>query len=464
MSGEIHEECGVFAIADHEEASKYAYLGLHGLQHRGQESAGICSADGEHIYIHRQMGLVSDIFTPDVIEKLPGRSAIGHVRYSTSGTSHLKNAQPFLIGYWGGQLAIAHNGNLVNANRLRSELEARGSIFRTTSDTEVILHLIARSKHELAQDRIAEALQQVEGAYSLVFIKEDKIIAARDRFGFRPLILGKLNGSWVVASETTALGLIEGQYVREIHPGEMIVIKGKSMCSRKLQESPRQANCIFEHVYFARPDSFLFGSNVYESRKRMGRALAKESPVEADLVVPVPDSGVAAAIGYAEESGIPFEMGLIRSHYVGRTFIEPSSNIRHFGVKLKLGPVESLIRGKRVVVIDDSIVRGTTSEKLVQLFWAAGAREVHVRISAPPTKSPCYYGIDTPSEEELLAANNTVEGICRKIGASTLAYLSIDGMIASTGQEPERFCHACFSGKYPVEVPKTERRKRKVKE
>ncbi len=464
MSGEIHEECGVFAIADHPEASKYAYLGLHALQHRGQESAGICTSDGEQLHIHRQMGLVSDIFTSDVIEKLPGRSAIGHVRYSTAGTSHLQNAQPFSIGYWGGQLAVAHNGNLVNAKRLRAELEADGSIFRTTSDTEVILHLIARSKHELAQDRIAEALLQVEGAYSLVFIKEDKIIAARDRFGFRPLILGKLNGSWVVASETTALGLIEGQYVREVHPGEMIVIKGKSMCSRKLQESPRQANCIFEHVYFARPDSYLFGSNVYESRKRMGRTLAREAGVEADLVVPVPDSGVAAAIGYAEESGIPFEMGLIRSHYVGRTFIEPSSNIRHFGVKLKLGPVESLIRGKRVVVIDDSIVRGTTSEKLVQLFWAAGAREVHVRISAPPTKSPCYYGIDTPSEEELLAANNNIEGICRTIGASSLAYLSIEGMIASTGQDPKRFCHACFSGEYPVKVADSERRHRKKNE
>jgi amidophosphoribosyltransferase len=459
MDDKFHDHCGVFGIFNHEEASRFVYLGLHALQHRGQESAGICTDHGEHLHIQRIMGLVAEHFSEDVLAKLPGRTGIGHVRYSTAGASHLKNAQPFQINYSHGQLAVAHNGNLVNASILKSRLEQQGSIFQSTMDTEVIVHLIARSQHEKLEDRVTEALAQLKGSYSLLFLEPGKLIGVRDPFGFRPLVLGQVDGSWVIASETTALSLIDADYVREIEPGEMVIIEGDGEL-RSIQAfppAPKLAKCIFEYVYFARPDSLLFGENVYTVRKEMGRQLARESFVDADLVIPVPDSGVPAAIGYAEAAGIPFEMGLIRSHYIGRTFIEPTQSIRHFGVKLKLLPVRRIIKGKRVVVIDDSIVRSTTARKIVKMVWAAGATEVHMRISSPPVISPCFYGIDTPNKKELVAATHTVDEIRKHLTASSLAYLSIEGMIKSTfSQTPQNFCHACFSEEYPVAFPREE--------
>jgi amidophosphoribosyltransferase len=442
--------CGIFGIMGHPEASNLTYLGLHALQHRGQESAGIIASDGTGLRAHREMGLVADIFTAPVIEKLPGSSAIGHVRYSTAGVSHLKNAQPLSVEYVGGQMAVAHNGNLVNARDVRQALESHGAIFQSDSDTEVVIHLIARSKQPTFEKKVVEALSQVKGAYSILFLTEKKLVAVRDPFGFRPLVLGRLKNAWVLASETTALDLIEAEFIREIEAGEMVVIDEEGLRTSQPFAPSRQGRCIFEHVYFAKPDSVLFGSSVYEVRKQLGRQLAAEQPAPgADLVIAVPDSGVPAAIGYAQASGIPFDVGLIRSHYVGRTFIEPQQSIRHFGVKLKLAAVKQVLKGKRVVVVDDSIVRGTTSRKIVKMLKAAGALEVHLRISSPPTQWPCYYGIDTPSRQELIASSHSTEEIARYVTADTLGYLSLEGLGSAVGdREQKTFCTACFSGRY----------------
>jgi amidophosphoribosyltransferase len=456
--------CGVFGIYGHPEAANITYLGLHALQHRGQESAGIVTTDGEALYAHRAMGLVQDAFTQDQLGKLPGRVAIGHVRYSTSGSSHIKNAQPIAVDYAHGSLAVCHNGNLTNADELRSELEARGSIFQSDSDTEVFVHLVAVSKEIATEDRIADALKRVKGAYSLLFLTEDAIIAVRDPMGIRPLCLGLLPASkdaHVVASEPGAFDLIGAEYVRDVEPGEMVIIDGSGIHSvRPLDPAPPRA-CIFEYVYFARPDSKLGGRSVYDVRKSFGRTLAKEHPVEADVVIPVPDSGVPAAIGYASERNLPFEMGLIRSHYVGRTFIEPQQSIRHFGVRLKLNPVEPVLRGKRVVVIDDSIVRGTTSRKIVKMVRDAGAREVHLRISSPPTQWPCYYGIDTPTRRELIASSHSVDEIARYVTADSLGYLSLEGMVEAVGGDG-KYCHACFSGQYAIPFTPTNKRQMRL--
>ncbi|WP_233591428.1 MULTISPECIES: amidophosphoribosyltransferase [unclassified Corallococcus] len=446
--------CGIFGIVGHGEASNLTYLGLHALQHRGQESAGIVASDGNTLRAHRQMGLVADIFTAPVIEGLPGKAAIGHVRYSTAGGSGIKNAQPLFVNYAGGQFSIAHNGNLVNAVELKAELESEGALFQSDADTEVVMHLLARSKQPTFEARLVEALRRVEGAYSILLLTEDKLIAVRDPNGFRPLVLGKMKeGAYVLASETTALDLIEAEIVRELEPGELVVIEnGVLRSSMPFKPAPRLGRCIFEHVYFAKPDSVLFGSSVYEVRKRLGMQLAREQPAEADLVIAVPDSGVPAAIGFSQASGIPYDVGLIRSHYVGRTFIEPQQSIRHFGVKLKLSAVRQVLKGKRVVVVDDSIVRGTTSRKIVKMLKAAGAVEVHLRISSPPTQWPCYYGIDTPSRTELIAASHTTEEIAKYVTADSLGYLSLEGL-GTAVEDPKRstYCTACFSGQYLTE-------------
>ncbi|MCC6647718.1 MAG: amidophosphoribosyltransferase [Polyangiaceae bacterium] len=453
--------CGIFGIFGHPEASNLAYLGLHALQHRGQESAGIVTSDGERLYAHRSMGLVQDAFSEDVLSKLPGAVGIGHVRYSTAGGSGLRNAQPLAVDYARGSLAVAHNGNLTNADELRERLEARGSIFQSSADTETVVHLIAQSAQRTIEDRVVDALSQVEGAYSMVFLTEDRIIAVRDPRGFRPLCLGTLRsrgGVHVVASEPVSFDLIDAELLRSLEPGEMLVIDKGGVRSSFPFARQEVRECVFEHVYFARPDSPLGGATVYDVRRALGRRLGDEHPVEADVVVPVPDSGVPSAMGFAERLGIPFELGLIRSHYVGRTFIEPSQSIRHFGVTLKLNPVTSVLRGKRVVVVDDSIVRGTTSRKIVKMLRDAGAREVHVRVSSPPTRWPCYYGIDTPTRRELIASSHTTDEIARYLTADSLGYISLDGMIdavvGARGEGAEaraRFCHACFSGEYPVE-------------
>jgi amidophosphoribosyltransferase len=463
----MKDECGVFGIwafGQSEEAANYAYLGLHALQHRGQESAGIVATDGETLHVHREMGLVADIFDADVLSRLKGGAAIGHVRYSTAGASHVKNAQPLAVQYAGGAVAVAHNGNLVNAEALRFDLENQGSIFQASTDTEVIVHLLARARPlgppgstEQLVGAVREALSKVAGAYSILFLTPKVLVGARDPMGFRPLVLGRLKGSWVLASETTALDLIEAEYVREVAPGEMITIDGAGMRSDRLfpaqRPPPRLGRCVFEHIYFARPDSVLFGKSVYSVRHAFGKKLAEEHPVPADLVMPVPDSGVPAAIGYAEHAGIPFAMGLVRSHYVGRTFIEPQQSIRHFGVKLKLNALRDVLKGKRVVVVDDSIVRGTTSRKIVKMIRAAGATEVHLRISSPPTAWPCYYGIDTPTRQELIASTHSVEQIGTYVTADTIGYLSLEGMYAALGEERKGFCDACFSGEYLIEFP-----------
>jgi amidophosphoribosyltransferase len=451
--------CGVIGIFDHPEASNLAYLGLHALQHRGQESAGIVSSDGQQLHWVREMGHVGEIFTEDRLQQLPGSSAIGHVRYSTTGDSVLKNAQPLAVNYSHGSVAVSHNGNLVDAADVRARLEAEGSIFQSTNDSEIILHLLARSREGDLPSRIADALRSVHGAYSLAFLSESSMIAVRDPLGFRPLSLGrhKKNG-WVVASETCAFELIEAEYIRDIEPGEMLVIDGDGARSLRpfMSEEPRR--CVFEWIYFARPDSTIAGQSVYGARENMGRRLAVEHPVEADIVIPVPDSGTAAAIGFARESGIPFDQGLIRSHYIGRTFIEPSESIRHFGVKLKLSPVRDVLAGKRVVVVDDSIVRGTTSGKIIGMIRSAGAKEVHLRISSPPTIGPCYYGIDTPDRNKLIASSHSVDEVRRFVGADTLGYLSIEGLHAAvakvlTKHEHRGLCDACFSNNYPIPLP-----------
>jgi amidophosphoribosyltransferase len=456
-SGYTRRMCGIFGIFGHEEAANLAYLGLHALQHRGQESAGIASTDGRGLFAHRALGLVQEVFQQSVLAKLPGNAAIGHVRYSTAGGSGLKNAQPLAVDFSLGSLAVAHNGNLTNAEGLRHELEGRGSIFQSSADTETIVHLIAISRRETLKERVIEALERVEGAYSLLFLMADRMIAARDPLGVRPLCLGKhrQSGALVVASESVAFDLIDAELVREVMPGELLVIDKDGLHSEfPFRKEPRH-DCIFEHVYFSRPDTRLGKGTVYEVRRRCGEVLAREIPVDADVVVAVPDSGIPAAIGFARAAKIPFEIGLTRSHYVGRTFIEPQQSIRHFGVRLKLNPVRSTLEGQRVIVIDDSIVRGTTSRKIVKMLRDAGAREVHVRISSPPTRWPCYYGIDTPTRGELIASSHTPEQIARYLTADSLGYLSLEGLQAAvaevTAQEdPTGFCHACFSGNYPI--------------
>jgi len=458
MFPEIHEECGVFGVLGHPEAANLVYLGLYALQHRGQESAGIASSDGEGIIFHKQMGVVADIFSEDILAKLPGNLAIGHVRYSTTGTSELKNAQPFVVDFESGSIAIAHNGNLVNAQRLKNNLEVQGSIFQSTMDTEVIVHLIARSRLDRIEDRIVDALSHVRGAYSLVFLTRDKLIGVRDPHGIRPLVFGKIKGGYVLCSETCALDLIEGEVLREVEPGEMIVVDERgARSSHPFPASPPRF-CIFEHVYFSRPDSIFGGSSVYQVRKRLGRQLAKECPADADIVIPVPDSGVPAALGFSEASGIPFEMGLIRNHYVGRTFIEPQQSIRHFGVKIKLNVVRDVVGGKRVVVVDDSIVRGTTGRKIMKMIRDAGAKEIHVRVSSPPTTSPCFYGIDTPLRRDLIGATHTLEEINRYLTSDSLRYMSIEGLHSCVPNEGKGYCDACFTGDYmvPLEVEDTE--------
>src|SRR4051812_24815018 len=457
MLDKFREECGVVAIYGHPEASKLAYLGLYALQHRGQESAGISTSDGKEIHTSKSMGHVADIFTPEVLGRLPGDHAIGHTRYSTAGDTVLLNAQPFSVACNKGKIAVAHNGNITNAVELRNELERDGSIFQASSDTEVILHLVARSRERTLPGALREALLQLEGAFSLVFLAGDRVIVARDPHGFRPLAFGQMELSggsicYVFASETCAFDLINAVYLGDVEPGEMVIVSKDGMTRERYAPVRSHSHCVFEHVYFSRPDSFVFGRPVEESREQLGRLLAQEHGVPADIVVPVPDSGVAAALGYSSESGIPFRQALIRNHYVGRTFIEPSQAIRDFGVKLKLNPVRHLLEGKRVVLVDDSIVRGTTSRKIVRMVRNAGAREVHLRISCPPTISPCYYGVDTPSQGELIAGNNTISQIQDYVEADSLAYLSLDGLRASIADRNHDYCYACYTGNYPTEL------------
>ena len=453
----LHEECGVVAIYGHPHAAREAYLALYALQHRGQESAGIATADGQHLANIKGMGLVSEIFTDDVLSKLPGHLAIGHTRYSTTGDSALLNAQPIRVDSTKGLIAIAHNGNLVNLGNLRASLERDGAYFQTTSDSEIIVQLIAHSRSGTLVDCIADSLSQVEGAFSIVMMTRDRIFAARDPRGFRPLSMGRMKNaegpdSIVFASESCAFDLLRAEFIRDVLPGELVMVSQDGVTSRQYATGLPQSSCVFEHVYFARPDSRIFGRWVQESRDEMGRQLARESGVPADVVVPVPDSGVTAALGYAEEAGLPFRMGLIRNHYVGRTFIEPEQRVRDFGVRLKLNPVHNLLAGKRVILIDDSIIRGTTSRKIVRMVRGAGATEVHLRISCPPTISPCFYGVDTPSKSELIAANHSVEEIRQYIEADTLAYLSLDGLLASVRDEQKTgYCTACYTGNYPTQ-------------
>jgi amidophosphoribosyltransferase len=452
----FHDHCGVFGVFNHPEAAKLTYLGLYALQHRGQESAGIVSTDGADLHLHKAVGHVQEIFTPEVVERLRGAAAIGHTRYSTAGDTTLLNAQPIMIDCNKGKIALGHNGNLTNAIELRRKLEHRGSIFQSTSDTEVIVHLIARSAARNLSGALADALNQVEGAYSLVVLTRDEIYAIRDPRGFRPLILGRLDGAWVVSSETCALDLIDAEYVREVEPGEMVRLSRGGIESIRFAPDKPHQYCIFEHVYFSRPDSVIFGRPVNQSRERLGRLLAREHPVPADIVTPVPDSGVPAAVGYAAESGIPFRMGLIRNHYVGRTFIEPEQAIRDFGVKLKLNPIRRMLEGQRVILVDDSLVRGTTSRKIVRLVRDAGATEVHVRISCPPTISPCYYGVDTPRREELIGSHKSVEEIREFLGADSLGYLSLDSLRAAVEDTEGKFCTSCYTGNYPTELVQLE--------
>ncbi len=449
-SDKFREECGIFGVFGHSEAATLTQLGLFAVQHRGQEACGIVSSDGEDLHQFRSQGLVADVLTEDVLNKLKGRSAIGHTRYSTAGRNTIKEVQPFAVTCQHGQIAVCHNGNLPFASRKRVELERAGAIFSSTSDTETLLHGIARTQARNATEAIEAVLKETEGAFSLLFLTPTSLMAVRDPRGFRPLVLGKLKDAWCVASETCAFDLIDAEYIREVEPGEMIVIDDAGLRSSKPFEPKPRSVCTFEHVYFSRPDSTIFGRSVNESRHKMGKRLAIEHPVEADLVVPVPDSGVAASIGFAAESGINYRQAIIRNHYVGRTFIEPSQSIRSFGVRLKLNPIRDLINGRRVVLVDDSIVRGTTSKKIVQMVRESGAKEVHVRVSCPPTISPCYYGVDTPRKAELIAAQMSVEEVCRYIEADSLGYLSLEGMLDAIGFDPDSSCMACWSGVYPT--------------
>ena len=452
----LREECGIFGIWSHPEAAAHVALGLHALQHRGQEAAGIVTLKEKQFYIQRELGLVGDNFnSASSIERLKGDAGIGHVRYSTTGDTLLRNVQPLFAEFNFGGFAVAHNGNLTNAMTLRKQLIGRGCIFQSTSDTEVIIHLIAVSQAQTVEDRLIDALQQVEGAYSLVVLTENSMIGIRDPYGVRPLVLGSLNGSPILASESCALDILGAQFVRDIEPGEIIVIsKGGIQSLRPLKQQPKRF-CVFEYIYFARPDSITEGMNVYEARKRIGMELAKESPVDADLIVPVPDSGVPAAIGYANASKIPFELGIIRNHYVGRTFIEPSDHVRHLGVKLKHNANSAIVAGKRVILVDDSIVRGTTSKKIVTMMREAGAKEVHMRIASPPTTHSCFYGVDTPERDKLLAAKYSIADMAKLIEVDSLAFISIDGLYKAMGETSRnnaqpQFCDACFTGEYPI--------------
>ncbi|MDP1572593.1 MAG: amidophosphoribosyltransferase [Vicinamibacterales bacterium] len=456
MFDKFKDECGVFGIYGHAEAANLAYLGLYALQHRGQESAGIAAADGTLVRTVRQMGYVAEIFTETALATLPGHLAIGHTRYSTAGESKLANAQPFLIDCVHGQFGLCHNGNIVNARELREDLVRKGSIFQTNSDTEVMLHLYARAQSPGLAEAVIESISQLSGAFSFAMITRDHLVAARDPHGFRPLALGRLGDAWVVCSETCAMDLVGATYERDVEPGEVLVIGPDGLRSYKPFPPSRLSHCVFEHVYFARPDSEVFGKSVNEVRTNLGRTLARETGVPADVIVPIPDSGVCAAIGYAEEAGIPMRFGLIRNHYVGRTFIEPAQSIRHFGVKVKLNPVRSILAGKRVVLIDDSIVRGTTSRKIVKMVRAAGAAEVHLRISCPPTISPCFYGVDTPRRSELIAATHNLEEIRKYVAADSLGYLSMEGLLSSVAPQDTSYCTSCYTGQYPVAFPKDE--------
>ena len=456
MFDKFREECGVFGIFGHPEAANLTYLGLYALQHRGQESAGIAASDGVLIRHRKAMGYVNEAFDADALARLPGTLAIGHVRYSTAGESGVANAQPIVIDSIHGQYAIGHNGNLVNASEVRDALVRSGAIFQTNSDTEVVVHLFARSREEGTEAAIIDAISQVRGAFSFVMMTKDRVIGIRDPHGFRPLTIGRLGEAWVICSETCALDLIGATHVRDVEPGEIVIASAAGLRSLKPFAPAAQSQCVFEHVYFARPDSYVFGESVNEIRTDLGRRLAQECPGIADVVVPIPDSGVCAAVGFADESGIPMRMGLIRNHYVGRTFIQPQQSIRHFGVRVKLNPVRSLIEGKRVVLVDDSIIRGTTSRKIVRMVRGAGATEVHMRISCPPTISPCFYGIDTPRRAELIGATHTLEEIRKYLDADSVGYLSLDGLTDAVRGGRTRYCTSCYTGVYPVEFPRDE--------
>jgi amidophosphoribosyltransferase len=453
--GRPKHECGVCGIFGHEDASKLTYFGLYALQHRGQESAGIVASDDGKVSIHKAMGLVPEIFSEEILQGLPGSMAMGHVRYSTTGASNIINSQPLMVTHKGWTLAVAHNGNLVNSMELRQDLEGKGSIFQTSMDSEVVLHLMARTTH-LGLDRaLIESFSCLRGAYSILLMTENTLVAVRDPGGFRPLCLGKLNnGAWIVASETCALDLVEGEYVRDIEPGEILIINKDGIRSIFPWPKQRTSFCIFEQVYFARPDSDIFGINVYESRKRMGEIMARESDVDGDFVMPFPDSGNYAAIGFSRASGIPLEMGMIRNHYVGRTFIQPTQSMRDFNVRVKLNPVRALLKGKRVIIVEDSIIRGTTGRSRVRALREAGATEVHMMVSCPPTRFACYYGIDFPSSDQLIASKFSVEEIAADLGLDSLHYLSIEGLVEATGLSREDFCLACFDNNYPVEPDK----------
>lgn len=450
MSNEVRENCGIFGIYGHKDAAKFTFLGLYALQHRGQESAGIAIADGSKIKCYKGMGLVSEVFNENILSQMNGHLAVGHIRYSTTGASEIKNAQPLVVDYFQGTVAIAHNGNLVNTQHLRKKLEKGGSIFQSTMDSEVIVHLLAKAQGENFEKRLIKALKQIKGAYSLLLINKNQLIGVRDPHGFRPLCLGRINKSYVLASETCALDLIQAEYLRDVEPGELVIVDKKGLRSLKPFPKTRRAYCIFEYIYFARPDSLIFGKSVYQIRKNLGKELARESPVEADIVIPMPDSGNCAALGFSEVSGIPFEMGFIRNHYVGRTFIQPSQPVRDLGVKIKINPVREVIRGKRVVVIEDSIVRGTTSRIRMKNLREEGAKEVHMRVSCPPHRYPCFYGIDFPTRKELIASSHSLEEIREYLGLDSLGYLSMEGMIKSMPFPKDTFCLSCFDGKYPV--------------
>jgi amidophosphoribosyltransferase len=454
----LGEECGIFGIVNHPDAARIAYLGIYALQHRGQESAGIASSDGQKLFLEKGMGYVADVFDGSRLERLQGDSALGHVRYSTAGESAAWNAQPILVDCWRGPVALAHNGNLTNAVQLRNELERDGAIFHSTSDSEVILHLLSRSRRRTLQEAFVEALRIVQGAFSLLLLTPEYLLAARDPHGFRPMCIGRVNGAYAVASETCAFDLIDAEYLRDVEPGEVIRIEGSRLESQMPLPRENPAYCIFEHIYFSRPDSLVFGRTVNASRREMGKYLAREHPVRADMVVPVPDSGVSAAIGYSQESGIPLEFGLIRNHYVGRTFIEPKQSIRNFGVKIKLNPVREILRNKSIVLIDDSIVRGTTSRKIMQLIRSVGVKEIHVRITSPPLIAPCYYGIDIPTRRELIASAKSVDEICKFIGADSLGYLSLEAVLKSV-EDNNQYCTACFSDIYPTDIANDEKQR-----
>ena len=454
LDGMVHDNCGVFGICGHRRAAELTYLGLYALQHRGQESAGVVTSEQGVFHLHKGMGQVSEVFSdPTNIAKLTGKVAVGHTRYSTTGASSLMNIQPFMITNRRANLAVAHNGNLTNSVKLKVALESRGSIFQTTSDTEIILHLVATSKKRTRFDRICDALKQIKGAYSLLFLNEDSIVAARDPQGFRPLAIGKLRHAYLVASETCAFDIVGAKYIRDVKPGEVVEINKTGIRSRRLTRRCKHAFCIFEYIYFSRPDSRIFGENVDKVRRRLGRLLAREHPVDADIVIGIPDSANTATLGFAEESGIRFEIGLIRNHYVGRTFIDPQQNIRDLDVRLKFNAVKGVLKGRRVVVVDDSIVRGTTSLKLVKMIRDAGAREIHFRVSSPPIISPCFFGIDMPTRKELIASNVSVNKIARYLGVDSLRYLSLKGMLSMPSLPDTTFCHGCFSGRYPIPVP-----------